>query len=104
GTRALAARRLCRALKRARLRCALVGRAKQFGSALLLYKLQYLLEELKAIFLEKNEMSRVRDQGAAFDRRMHEIAHQSITILRKGPCIKGAGDEQGRNVNTRCVP
>jgi hypothetical protein len=34
----------------------------------------------KAIFLEQNEMCRVRDQHAAFRQCMHEIAHQSFEI------------------------
>ena len=42
-------------------------------------KIEHFLEELKAILLEQHKMRCVRDQNAAFDRCMHQIAYHAIS-------------------------
>src|SRR5262249_42345635 len=64
-----------------------------------LQKGQHRLEELKALFLKQNKMGCILDQHAALDRRVGQITHQPLAILRKGPGVEFTGDHQDRNVN-----
>src|SRR5260370_343212 len=71
---------------------------------LVLEELENLLKEGEARLLEQHEMCGIRDEGALLHRRVDQIAHQSLPVLREGPRVVSAGDDQGRHINVGGIP
>src|SRR5262249_41823828 len=78
--------------------------SSRVSTQLLAEELKDLIEKLETLLLEQDKMGGIADEHAFLDRRVHEIAHQSFSILRIGPSVEVAADHQRRGIDVRGVP
>ena len=70
----------------------------------MLEKAEDLLKEREAWLLEQHEVSGIWNKYTLFYRRMHQVAHQALAVLRERPGIEGARDHERGDINVGRVP
>ena len=86
-----------------RVGCDRAGVSRQ-KAILLLQKLQNFVEEGETVFLEENEMRRIRNDDIASDRRVYQLPYQTGAIFLERPGIIVAPNHQCRCVNIGGIP